>query len=106
MTATHTSLVVCVWMSQRAPRDAFYLSWFRFWQLGAGVLLFQLWQARKFGAVAGSLLVVGLAAALAHVIVDQRDALSLSVVSHQAADWSTGHPDAVPRQRAAAAALY
>jgi peptidoglycan/LPS O-acetylase OafA/YrhL len=223
------SLAAYVWMSQRAPGDAFYLSWFRFWQLGAGVLLFQLWQARRSGAlgasagagawawaglaalaaalwapvpgaqpwwpnllavlgalalmaggvahsgvlgrvlthsgvrwvgkisyslylwhwpvfvlarwtvglddpwtrglallltfvlgwasfrwleqplrgwgearrkgpvVAGSLLAVGLAAALAHGIVDQRDSLSLSVVSRQAADWSTGHPDAVPR---------
>jgi peptidoglycan/LPS O-acetylase OafA/YrhL len=224
-----SSLVAYVWMSQHAPGDAFYLSWFRFWQLGAGVLLFQLWQARRSAAaavgpwaglwawcglaalaaalwaplpadqpwwpnllavlgtlvlmaggaaqggvvgrlltrsvvrwvgkvsyslylwhwpvfvlarwtvglddpwtrllalvltfalgwasfrwleqplrgwgearhkgpvVAGSLLAVGLAAALAHGIVAQRETLSLSVVSRQAADWSTGHPDAVPR---------
>lgn len=41
------SLLAYVWMSQRAPGDTFYLSWYRFWQLGAGVLLFQLWSARR-----------------------------------------------------------
>ncbi len=224
-----SSLLAYVWMVQHAPGDTFYLSWFRFWQLGAGVLLFQLWQARRWGAstsdavskgwawgglaalaaalwvplptaqpwwpnllvvlgtlaliagaagqggvvarlltqsgvrwvgkisyslylwhwpvfvlarwtvgldeplmrtlalmltlalgwasfrwleqplrgwgearrkgpvVVGSLFAVGLAAALAHGIVDQRDTLSLSVVSREAADWSTGHADAVPR---------
>lgn len=225
-----SSFVAYVWMAQRAPGDAFYLSWFRFWQLGSGVLLFQLWQAHRSGStvpspgldlwawgglvalaaalwaplpadqpwwpnllavlgtlavvagsvgqgsgvgrllrlqgvrwvgkisyslylwhwpvfvlarwtvgldapltrvlalvlttllgwasyrwleqplrgwgeskrkavvVAGSLLVVGLGAVLAHGVVSQRDVLSLSVVSRHAPDWSTGHPDAVPRQ--------
>jgi peptidoglycan/LPS O-acetylase OafA/YrhL len=49
------SLLAYVWMSQRHPGDAFYLSWFRFWQLGAGVLLYQFWFATRRSAPADAL---------------------------------------------------